>query len=267
MGVRSEQRRRRKGQKSAFTIEDARLGVFSPVKGFGQTAFRKQLRKERKVQAQLTASAIPGVTFLEPGGSRGFVHKRILGAVGGFITGGPTAAIAGFARGGGGGSPQTAPQFAPGGLCFPPMRRDPTTGNCVAPFLGSVPGRDPSEGFLGGGGGAVMGQYGAAMVPDIDVREVRVCLPGMILGKDLNCYNKGEITNKQREWPKGRKPLGTPGEMAALAKAASFGRRMETTVKRMQKIGVLKKPSRGRRPAMKPYTAHAGDGVRVVNVE
>jgi len=101
----------------------------------------------------------------------------------------------------------------------------------------------------------------------VDTRQVLICLPGMVLGKDSLCYNKGEITNKQRLWPRGRRPLGTPGEMAALAKAASFGRRMETTVKRMQKIGVLKKPSRGGRRAPRQLTAHAGDGVRVVNVE
>ena len=70
----------------------------------------------------------------------------------------------------------------------------------------------------------------------------------MVLGRDNLCYNRGDIGNKDRKWPRGRKPLGTPGEMAALAKAASFGRRMEETVKRMQKLGVLKKPKRATRP-------------------
>jgi len=115
-------------------------------------------------------------------------------------------------------------------------------------------------------GDAVMGQFGAGLTPLVDTVEVRSCLPGMVLGKDGLCYNKTDISNKNREHPRGRRPLGTPGEMAALAKAAAFGRRMETTVKRMQKIGVLKKPSRGRsRP--RPAQRQIGPGPSIINVE
>jgi len=38
--------------------------------------------------------------FSPPNGSRAFVHKRIGGAIGGFLTGGPTGAVGGFFRGG-----------------------------------------------------------------------------------------------------------------------------------------------------------------------
>ena len=35
-----------------------------------------------------------------PNDSRGFIHKRLLGAAGGFLTGGPAGAVSGFASGG-----------------------------------------------------------------------------------------------------------------------------------------------------------------------
>jgi len=216
-----------------------------------------------------------------------FVHKRVLGAVGGFISGGGVGgAIRGFARGGGGGSvsrpsgggsvsfpsggglrqPNTLQGFnqqckdrgvldwskcgrnlwkkylanfgGGGGGCPPPLVS--VNGACVAP---GGPRDIP-------GGTAVMGQYGPALPPSrVDVMTLD-CLPGMVLGKDELCYNTRDISNKERKWPRGTKPLGTPGEMACLRKAASFGRRMETTVKRMEKIGVLKKRARAkaRRP-------------------
>jgi len=107
------------------------------------------------------------------------------------------------------------------------------------------------------------GPYG----PIIDVREVRICLPGDVLGRDGNCYNRKDISNKNREWPRGRRPLGTPGELAALAKAASFGRRMETTVKRMQKIGVLKKPARRSLPRPRARPNIQGGTLTVIDTE
>ena len=53
-----------------------------------------------------------------------FVHKRLIGAVGGFLTGGPLGAISGFASGGGGGGGGE-------GGCRGGMVRDPRTGGCV----------------------------------------------------------------------------------------------------------------------------------------
>jgi len=103
-------------------------------------------------------------------------------------------------------------------------------------------------------GGSARGRY----EPMLDQLTVRRCLPGDVLDRDGFCVAKGSIPNKQRAYPRGRRPLGTPGEMAALAKAASFGRRMETTVKRMQKIGVLKKPSRPQRRITSAAQHHAG---------
>lgn len=215
---------------------------------------------------------------MKPNDRRNFVHRRIIGAVvggaRGLFSGGPVGAITGAAggftsrggrRGGGSPTPPVRPQRRRGGLlpgqqfdfrkgksgdlfltqqrkagtCEFPLVRD-IDGSCVAP--GSP--RDIQM----GGGVAIMGRYGAAIAPEIDQRVHRDCLPGMVLGKDDLCYNRSDISNRDRKWPKGRRPLGTPGELAALSKAASFGRRMETTVKRMQKIGVLKKPARRSAP-------------------
>jgi len=136
------------------------------------------------------------------------------------------------------------PLVASGDGCVFPMRRDPLTGDCRV-FLGTQSGRDP----VAGGGEVVMGRYGAAMAPGMELVQTSRCLPGDVLGDDGLCYPKRNIKNSDRMWPKGRKPLGTPGELAALSKAAAFGRRMKSTVKSMEKIGVLKKPSRGRSAA------------------
>jgi len=210
----------------------------------------------------------------KPNDVRGFVHGRIKRAVGGFITGGPTGAVAGFIQGGGqdlstrgkkrggrvvdfrhvhqstgrrhthfvGDAPISSIVALPeiSGPCQFPLVRD-VDGVCRTP--GS-----PADVSVGGGM-ALMGRFGAGLAPQHENVATMRCLPGMVLGKmeadgSHLCYNKKDLTNKERLWPRGRRPLGTPGEMAALSKAASFGRRMETTVKRMQKIGVLKKPAK-----------------------
>lgn len=225
-----------------------------------------------------------------------FVHKRILRGAAAFLTGGPIAGTAAFLSGGGGrGQQRTGPcpptpgftvqrgkdgvcrknvrkgvwevvqeglGLASSGQCRFPLRWDPISRSCKA-FVGLQPGSEP--GGIGGGD-AVMGQYGAALTPDVDNVMTLRCLPGMILGKDQLCYNKSDLSNKERRWPKGTRPLGTPGEMACLRKAASFGRRMETTVKRMQKIGVLSKPARVKRTPM-PRARQITPGPSIINVE
>jgi len=50
-----------------------------------------------------------------------FIHKRIIGAAGGFITGGVTGAVSGFVRGGGGG-PVLAPRPSFGGRASATLR-------------------------------------------------------------------------------------------------------------------------------------------------
>lgn len=90
-------------------------------------------------------------------------------------------------------------------------------------------------------GAAVNGRYGAALEPGVVMIERSVCLPGMQLGNDGLCYNKGAITNKERQWPRGRAPLLTGGEMKAIAIAARAGAKVERATKRLRALGVMKK--------------------------
>ena len=146
-----------------------------------------------------------------------------------------------------------------------------TDGGCPIPLIQDADGEcrhpgSPADIDVGGamGGAAVMGRYGAALAPSTESRIHRDCLPGMVLGDDNLCYNRRSIRNSDRKYPRGARPLGTPGEMSALRKAASFGRRMETTVKRMQKIGVLRKPA-PRKASPKPKQLVSGPGITVVD--
>lgn len=127
--------------------------------------------------------------------------------------------------------------------CIWPLRRDPRTGACKL-FIGERSGPDDVAQPVGD---ALNGRYGAALTPGVMTIDRSVCLPGMQLGNDGLCYNKGQITNKQRMWPAGRRPLLTGGDMRAISIAASAGRKLERTTKRLQKIGLMKKPASSRR--------------------
>ena len=157
------------------------------------------------------------------------------------------------------------PAVAPGALvrtaaapCFPGFTRDPRSGRCtpiavtlarkvgeiiVGGGAGASVEMDPESGPRAPVGEALMGRYGAALEPGSMIIDRAVCLPGMQLGNDGLCYNKGQISNKQRMWPAGRRPLLTGGDMRALSIAARAARRMEATTKRLQKMGMLKKPA------------------------
>jgi len=207
----------------------------------------------------------------KPGDRRGFLHKSFIGrAIGGvakgFVTGGPLGAIRGGVTGVLGGTARPT-QFSEGekrlgrelkfgetsaprtrsveGLlpCFPGFRRDPRTGKCAL-FIGEQRGVDDTP-----VGEAVMGQYGAGLVPGNRVIDRAVCLKGMQLGNDGVCYNKSQISNKQRMWPAGRRPLLTGGDMRAISIAARAGRRLEGATERLQRLGLMKKPAAPRRLA------------------
>ena len=120
------------------------------------------------------------------------------------------------------------------GPCLPPLIRGPE-GRCIAPT-------SP----LGARvlvGEATMGRYGAALIPGSQIVDRATCLRGMQLGNDGLCYNRGQITNKQRMWPAGRKPLLTGGQMNAISIAARAAKRLEVTTKRLQRMGMMKKPA------------------------
>jgi len=210
-----------------------------------------------------------------PGDVRNFVHKRIIGAIGGaiggVIKGGPLGGIGGALGGFFGGGRKPAPvsslpiPFVPQRVasCPPGFWRHPN-GDCL-PLQGAPkPGtRGALERLIPFGqtgvtefGEAVMGQFGAALEPGFRESSTAVCPPGTVLGIDRLCYNKGDIKNKERAWPRGRKPLLTGGEMRCISIAAGAAKRLERKQKQLQKMGMLKKPSTSRRRSL-PSGHHA----------
>lgn len=181
--------------------------------------------------------------FDKPNDVRNFVHKRLLGAAVGLVTGGPTAAVAGFAR-------STTPSrrgFRPSQSFAQPTcprgQRRASNGLCVRDVKLTIQGLLPggATGFERMAGNAVMGRYGAALEPIEEARSVSTCLPGMVLGDDGLCYDRKAITNRERRYPKGTAPLLTGGDMSCIRKAARAAGRLQRTTKRLQKIGLLKK--------------------------
>ena len=214
-----------------------------------------------------------------PGDARGFVHRRLIGAVtggiGGLLSGGNpiTGAIGGFARGGGSASPQRNTPFgdavggriftgfAPSVTCGPGFRKVggkcvPVTPSRTTPTPGVVA---AGQRFLPGGatgfaefGEAVMGQYGAALEPGIRETSVSVCPRGTVLGTDGLCYNRRDIKNSERMWPRGRRPLLTGGDMRCISIAAAAAKKIEKKTKQLQSMGMLKKHVHRRAPKALP---------------
>ena len=143
--------------------------------------------------------------------------------------------------------PSFAPR-APSGPCGPGRFR--VAGVCVDPGA-AAPGGPPLFQMLGPGSGAgsvapvgdaVMGRYGAGLVPGSRIVDRATCLRGMQLGNDGLCYNKGQIKNSERMWPRGRRPLLTGGDMRAISVASRAANRLTRTAVRLQEIGLIKKP-------------------------
>jgi len=131
----------------------------------------------------------------------------------------------------------------PGGPCPGLFSVVGPNGTCID-LTALPPGGDPAlTPQFGGAGGSVMGRYGAALSPGSRMIDRAECLRGMVLGDDGLCYNRSQITNKERMWPRGRRPLLTGGDMRAISTAARAGKRLEGATKRLQKIGLMKKPA------------------------
>ena len=270
-----------------------------------------------------------------PNDVRGFLHKRIFGAIkgtiGGIIRGGPLGGITGGLGGFlGGGREDRLPSGVPQRNPCPPGFIVGRDGRCFAPPI-NVSGRPGTTMFAGGdpdapawcpgcvwrggrwqrpvpglkgilqrvvpggatgfatpfdprafavepvdlvsgrGGGvdlqrvdvgdAVKGQYGAGFEPMVVGGERRLCARGAVLGKDGICYNKRDLRNSERAWPKGRQPLLTGGEMRCIQRASSAAKRVTRTVKRLQGMGMMKKPGRARQqlqigPGHHTHVAH-----------
>jgi len=220
-----------------------------------------------------TSSRHPGPAA-RPNETRGIIHKKLFGGIKGFIRGGPLGAIGGFLGGNGGGNGGfAAPFVAPGlpiGLQPFPEHAAPMLGPATCPpgFIMTASGciaqtkkgglRGIAERLIPGGetgfipdfGEAVTGRYGAALEPATRAMEVSVCPRGAILGNDGLCYNKGAITNSQRLWPRGRRPLLTGGEMRCISIASAAAKKLQGKQKQLESMGMLKKPSRRRAPAL-----------------
>jgi len=143
------------------------------------------------------------------------------------------------------GSPERTRRLLTGrGRCLFPTKPDPVTGECRL-FLGDRRGPDTAPLEIGPGtsvGGAVMGRYGAALEPGSQIVDRAVCLPGMVVADDGLCYNRSQIKNSERMWPRGRRPLLTGGEMRAISIASRAAGRLTRTAVRLQEIGLIKKP-------------------------
>lgn len=143
------------------------------------------------------------------------------------------------------------------GRCIPPWFDD-GSGGCT---LDLVPG--PGGGGTGSNrdiGQTVMGRYGAGEMPGNLVVNRAVCRPGMVVGDDGICYNKSQLKNSEREWPRGRRPLLTGGDMRAISTAARAGKRLEGATKRLQKIGLMKKANRPRPVRLPPHQHQISSG-------
>jgi len=208
------------------------------------------------------------------------IHRKILKLIpGGGVVDTALDIIGGLAGGGGGnGGTGCGPgrvrsisggcvvPLAGASECVPPRFLNPVTGGCslgLAAVNGtditrSGPCDDPSlvrdaDGVCrfpgspsGVPGEARKGRFGAGVEPMFVGTTVRRCPAGMVLGKgdDFSaplCYEKGAISNKERLWPVGTRPLLTGGEMAAIRKATSAKNRVARAAKR---LGVMKPATR-----------------------
>jgi len=158
-----------------------------------------------------------------------FVHRRLLRAGRGFITGGPLGALGGFAGiGGGGGSPFPIPGPM-GALPFVPL-----VAGCNPGFKRDAQGRCVKEGIVGVlqrgiPGGETGLQPGTDLVPfslvpggipATPVQGIRLdCPRGFVLGNDNNCYFKGALPRALRKWKPARRPAISAGDMSTLNRA------------------------------------------------
>jgi len=222
-----------------------------------------------------------------PGDVRGFVHKRIFGglkgAIGG-ILGGPGGIIGG-AIGGfvGGGGPTQVPQAtrcppgflaSPGGCVprFTPTSSQPVTSGGILSLVNRQIRQPPQQ--IGSGefvqptmrqaelrtdlgfaadpaaGVPVMGRFGAGFEPSVIMTDTRRCGRGAVLGVDGICYNKRDLRNTERFWPRGRRPLLTGGEMRAISTASSAAKKLQRKQKQLESLGLLKRPAPRTRRAL-----------------
>ena len=109
---------------------------------------------------------------------------------------------------------------------------------------------DPAAGV------AVMGRFGAGFEPSVMMTDTRRCGRGAVLGVDGICYNKRDLRNDERFWPRGRRPLLTGGEMRAISTASSAAKKLQRKQKQLESLGLLKKPAPRSRRALPGHQEH-----------
>ena len=254
--------------------------------GGGERHSRSAASRSSTSRSSDDDTASPGdLAFLgRPGDVRGFVHKRIFGgikgaiggilggpggilggAVGGFLSGGRTVPAAtgcppGFLNTGAGcvPMPRVGPVVlpVPGSLLGRGLTGLPFTQNGRA---GSVPQPTPvtaefreSLGMAAdpAAGVPVMGRFGAGTEPAVFMTDTRRCPRRSVLGVDGICYNKGDLRNSDRWWPRGRRPLLTGGDMRAISTASSAAKKLQRKQKQLESLGLLKRPAPRTRRAL-----------------
>lgn len=111
----------------------------------------------------------------------------------------------------------------------------------------------------GGGNGfgeAEMGQFGAGLQPSTFTTTTRACPRGAVLAVDGLCYNKRDLRNADRMWPRGTRPLLTGGEMRCIRIASGASKKLQRKQKQLIAMGMLPKPSRRTQRAL-PSGHHA----------
>jgi len=244
-------------------------------------------------------TASPGLlsSFLleRPGDVRNFVHKSFIGKfVGGIVSktigsvpivGGIASSVFDRIRGAGASTVPQATACPPGfinvgGQCTPRLALP--GGTTVSPVIGQFRGppaaqngqfvpptrpqveirqsmgleADPAAGV------AVMGRFGAGFEPAVFMSDTRRCGRGAVLGVDGICYNKRDLRNSERFWPRGRRPLLTGGEMRAISTASSAAKKLQRKQKQLEGLGLLKKSASRTRRALpaghRAQLTHAG---------
>jgi len=226
-----------------------------------------------------------------PGDVRGFVHKSFIGKfVGGIVSkvvggvpivGGVASSLFDRLRGAGASTVPMTTGCPPGFISTPqgcaprPFTSIPQA--VLPPFNigarqdGAFPPPTPAQETIRRGMGLetdpaagvpVMGRFGAGFEPSIFMTDTRRCGRGAVLGVDGICYNKRDLRNNERFWPRGRRPLLTGGEMRAISTASSAAKKLQRKQKQLESLGLLKRPaSRSRRALPAGHRAelrHAG---------
>jgi len=237
----------------------------------------------------------PGGTLVfvtpRPGDVRGFVHKSFIGKfVGGIaskvigsvpIVGGLGASIFDRLRGAGQSTVPITTGCPPGFISTPTGCVPRATVVLQQPIPGGAPlffGQDgqfapPTRAQrtirteMGlevdpAAGVPVMGRFGAGFEPSVFMTDTRRCGRGAVLGVDGICYNKRDLRNNERFWPRGRRPLLTGGEMRAISTASSAAKKLQRKQKQLESLGLLKRPAARSRRALpaghRAQLTHAG---------